>query len=88
MRQPRNTAYVSEFTRLMEGFLAEHPEVVEDQQQGRAMWWDRKLDLEELKKKQASEVRQKGYEYFSNPPTCVPPPDGAGHALTHVPQGV
>lgn len=37
-------AYVSEFTLLMDRFLAEHPEVLEDQHRGRLIYWDKKVD--------------------------------------------
>ena len=34
--------YESELTRFMRDFLAAHPEEVESQKQGRAIWWDKK----------------------------------------------
>lgn len=38
-------AYVSEFTQFMQQYLAEHPEVVEDQRYGRQIYWDRQVDF-------------------------------------------
>ena len=33
--------YESDLTRFMRQFLAEHPEEIESQSQGRAIWWDK-----------------------------------------------
>ncbi len=33
--------YESDLTRFMKQFLAEHPEEVESQKKGRAIWWDK-----------------------------------------------
>ena len=33
--------YESELTKFMRDFLAAHPEEVESQKQGRAIWWDK-----------------------------------------------
>lgn len=41
----RDKAYVSEFEKFINHFLEEHPEVLEDQRTGRAIYWDRKVDL-------------------------------------------
>lgn len=55
--------YESDFTTFMREFLAERPHVVEKQREGRALWWDKKLDLEDLKRGEASKVAQNGYVY-------------------------
>ena len=34
-------AYESDLTRFMRRFLEEHPEEVESQRKGRAIWWDK-----------------------------------------------
>ncbi len=34
--------YESDITKFMRQFLAEHPEEVASQKQGRAVWWDKK----------------------------------------------
>ena len=34
--------YESDLTKFIRRFLAEHPEEVESQRQGRAIWWDKK----------------------------------------------
>lgn len=38
-------AYVSEFTKFMNQYLDEHPEVVEDQRRGWEFFWKAKVDL-------------------------------------------
>ncbi len=58
------TAYVSEFTLFMNKFLAEHPEVVEDQKRGRDIFWDRKVDQAALKKAQEDTVPDDSYGYY------------------------
>ena len=35
------TMYESELTKFMREFLAAHPEEVESQKKGRAVWWDK-----------------------------------------------
>ena len=34
-------SYVSEPTRFIQEYLASHPEEIESQRQGRAIWWDK-----------------------------------------------
>lgn len=34
-------SYVSEPTRFIQGYLATHPEEIESQRKGRAIWWDK-----------------------------------------------
>jgi Protein of unknown function (DUF3460) len=34
--------YESDLTRFLRQFLAEHPEEIESQRKGRAIWWDKK----------------------------------------------
>ena len=41
-----NTGYVSDHTRWIDEQLAKHPEWVEDQKVGRALWWDKKQEVE------------------------------------------
>ena len=38
------TMYESDLTTFMREFLAAHPEEVESQKNGRAVWWDKTLD--------------------------------------------
>lgn len=72
-----DTTYVSEFTRFIDAYLADHPEVVADQHVGRALYWDKQVDLDELKKAEAGAVPVDSYYYFGNP---WPRETGAGDA--------
>ena len=58
--------YESEFTKFMREFLEENPHEVEKQKEGRAMWWDKKLNKEEQKHFKESKVPQKGYVYYGD----------------------
>ncbi len=57
MAQP----YESDLTRMIRELLQEKPHIVQEQKKGRALWWDRKLDPEELKRE--SNVKQQAYVY-------------------------
>jgi hypothetical protein len=59
-----HAGYVSEFEQFMDKFLGEHPEVVEDQRRGWYIFWNRKVDFEELNKASEDSVPTKGYDYF------------------------
>ena len=56
--------YESEHTKFMRELFRENPKLAEDQKEARAIWWDKKLDLEERKRFKESAVPQKGYVYF------------------------
>ncbi len=55
--------YESDLTRMMRELLANKPQIVEEQRKGRALWWDKKLDRDELARTEASQVKQKSYVY-------------------------
>ncbi len=55
--------YESDLTKMMRGLLQEKPQIVEEQRKGRALWWDKKLDRDELVRDQESHVKQKPYVY-------------------------
>ncbi len=59
MAQP----YESDLTRMIRELLQEKPHIVQEQKKGRALWWDRKLDLEDLKRTGESNVKQQAYVY-------------------------
>ncbi len=61
--RPNKVGYVSEFDQFLHGYLAEHPEVVEDRQRGWYIWWDHRLDLDELDKQRKDTVPKKPYHY-------------------------
>ena len=57
------TGYESDATRLIRDLLREKPQLADEQAKGRAQWWDRKLDLEQLRRARESRVPQKPYVY-------------------------
>jgi hypothetical protein len=56
--------YESEHTKFMRELFKKNPKLAEDQKEARAIWWDKKLDLEERRRFKESAVPQKGYVYF------------------------
>lgn len=60
------TEYVSEFTQFMNDYLAQHPEVIADQHVGRAMYWDKQIDMAEVEKTERNAVPLEAYSYFGN----------------------
>ena len=61
-----NTSYVSDHTQWMNEMLEKNPEWVADQKAGRALWWDRKQDVETTARNATSKVAQKPYPYDVN----------------------
>lgn len=59
----RQIKYESEHTRFMREWLERHPEQTDVQKTGRALWWDKPQNLQEMQKAQESLVRRKGYYY-------------------------
>ncbi|MEW6163777.1 MAG: DUF3460 family protein [Pseudomonadota bacterium] len=60
-------AYESEHTKFMREWLRQHPEELDVQKSGRALWWDRgPRDLEEQQRLAAARVPQKAYYYDVN----------------------
>jgi hypothetical protein len=55
--------YQSDFTRFMNDFLQQHPEVDAQRRELRLTWWDRKLDLDDLRRWREAKVAQKPYVY-------------------------
>ncbi len=70
--------YVSDFARYMEDFLHEHPEVIEDQRRGWAIWWKRKTAPDEEEKAVRDTVPPDAYYYFPAAPPGDAPKDGSG----------
>lgn len=58
--------YESEHTKFMREMLAKHPEWAEDQLVGRALLWDRKVDLAEQKTLRESSEPNRSYSYDVN----------------------
>jgi len=58
-----NTSFVSDHTKWMNEQLQKNPEWVEDQKVGRALWWDKKQDVDCSQRNAESNVPQKSYPY-------------------------
>jgi hypothetical protein len=59
--------YESEHTRFMREWLEKHPEELEEQKRGRAMWWDKPpCDPATQQQLAAVSVPQKPYYYDAN----------------------
>lgn len=60
---PGHSGYVSEFGRFIDGYLASHPKVQHDQLRGWYIWWDHKVDFDELARERQDEVPVHSYYY-------------------------
>ena len=59
--------YESEHTKFMREWLEKHPEERQEQQRGRALWWDKSpRSLDDMKRTAESKVPQKAYCYDVN----------------------
>ncbi len=58
--------YESEHTRFMREMLAKNPQWVEDQRAGRAIFWDKKTDMNEQKAIRESREAHRPYPYDVN----------------------
>lgn len=55
--------YESDLTRFIRELKRKRPGLEREQREGRAIWWDRDLDPEQLARWQESKVAQKPYVY-------------------------
>jgi hypothetical protein len=55
--------YESDTTRFLRDLLEKNPTIAEERRKGRDLWWDKKLDLELLRRKDESSVPQEAYVY-------------------------
>lgn len=59
--------YESEHTKFMREWLEKHPQEADEQQKGRALWWDKPpRSLETMKEAEVSRVPNKAYYYDAN----------------------
>jgi len=59
--------YESDHTKFMRAWMEQHPEELETQRSGRALWWDRgNRDPDEQARCAAARVPQKPYYYDAN----------------------
>jgi hypothetical protein len=55
--------YESDITKFMREFLQKHPEEVESQRKGRAIWWDKRPDERSPAPSMHHSPRSGGYEW-------------------------
>lgn len=55
--------YESDLTRFVRELKSKRPEIERKQREGRAIWWDKDLDPEQLRRWQESKVPQQPYVY-------------------------
>ncbi len=59
--------YESEHTVFMREWMAKNPQELEEQKQGRALWWDKPSeDLDTQRRRAESKVPNKAYYYDAN----------------------
>jgi Protein of unknown function (DUF3460) len=56
--------YESDTTTFIRDLLNKKPELKDDQKKARAMWWDKTLDLKELKRQREAKVERTSYVYY------------------------
>jgi hypothetical protein len=62
----KTSLYVSEVTQFINQLKAHNPELEQQQREGRALLWDKRVNFEELKDFGNSRAPKKPYEYYSN----------------------
>ena len=55
--------YISDHTKFIAEMKSKDPAIEEGQRRGRAIYWDKRIDLDEEKRFQQSEVAQPAYVY-------------------------
>jgi hypothetical protein len=55
--------YVSEFDQFINDFIAAHPEVEQNRRRGWYIWWDHKVDTDDLKPQHDDDVPVESYQY-------------------------
>ena len=66
--------YESDLTIFMRELFRKSPRLADAQKQARAIWWDKKVDFDELKRARESSVPIRGYVYY---PLVGPAADAA-----------
>lgn len=57
------TGYESDTTRMIRDLLEKKPEILDERQRGRSMWWDKRLDQDTLRRNKESRIKQAPYVY-------------------------
>jgi Protein of unknown function (DUF3460) len=65
--------YESDITRFMQEFMRQHPEEIESQKKGRAIWWDKTAE-----ERAPAPSMQHAPKAGGNEHTFVPVPSGGG----------
>jgi hypothetical protein len=60
--------YESELTGFLRSLKQQKPQIEAKQREGRALWWDKRLDPDELQRHRASAVHQSAYVYYAPEP--------------------
>jgi hypothetical protein len=60
-------SYESDTTRFLRDLKAKKPDIEAKQREGRALLWDRELDLDEQARFAAAKVAQQAYVYQTGP---------------------
>lgn len=60
--------YESDLTGFLRSLKQDRPQIEAKQREGRALWWDRHPDPDDLQRWQASRVRQPAYVYYPQEP--------------------
>jgi hypothetical protein len=60
------TMYESDHTKWMREMMAKNPEWSEDQKIGRAIWWDKQIDLDQQGRYELAKEPNKSYPYDVN----------------------
>ncbi|OGA87612.1 MAG: DUF3460 domain-containing protein [Betaproteobacteria bacterium RIFCSPLOWO2_12_FULL_66_14] len=55
--------YESDITKMLRDLLQNKPHIAEEQRKGRGLWWDKKLDLDMMRRFQESRVARSPYAY-------------------------
>jgi hypothetical protein len=63
----RRPDYQSEITQFIDQLKTEQPDLESRQRAGRSIWWDKKLDREQLAEWRDAQVPQKPYVYGNEP---------------------
>ena len=64
--------YESDITKFVRDLMDKDPELRELQKTNRATWWDKKQNLDELKRQDESAAPKQAYVYFPLPKAELP----------------
>jgi hypothetical protein len=59
--------YESDITRFIRELKSRQPDLERRQREGRAIWWDKQLDLDQQRRWRESKVEQPAYVYQTEP---------------------